>query len=88
MPVIIQYVDEHRAIQELLFSLLKCDQGTTGKELITGICEAIGLDFSLCRGQGYDGAGNMAAKEPLPLFVLIIPKSCIFIVLLTSLTSV
>lgn len=63
MPLIIRFVDEHREIQELFISFIKCDQGTTGEEvarLIKSTCQSVGLDFKLCRGQGYDGAGNMA----------------------------
>ena len=30
--------------------------------LIEATCHSLGLDMNLCRGQGYDGAGNMAGK--------------------------
>ena len=42
---------------------VECVGGTTGMllaELIEASCLSIGLDLNLCRGQGYDGAGNMA----------------------------
>lgn len=41
---------------------VECVGGTTGVllELIERNCPDIGLDMSLCRGQGYDGVGNMA----------------------------
>ena len=63
MPLIIRYVDEHREIQEMFIAFIKCDQGTRGEEiarLIKASCLSSCLNFNLCRGQGYDGAGNMA----------------------------
>ena len=83
MPIIVRYVDEHRVIQEIFISFVKCDQGTAGEkiaELITSTCEVNGLDFSLCRGQGYDGAGNMAgiAKGASTLIRSDYPKALYF----------
>ena len=42
---------------------VECVGGTTGvllAELIERYCLDISLDMNLCRGQGYDGVGNMA----------------------------
>ena len=66
MPLIIRFVDDHGQIQELFVCFVKCDQGTTGEQIaahIKNTCQSLGLDFKLCRGQGYDGAGNMAGKS-------------------------
>ena len=63
MPLIIRYVDKHLEIQESFMGFVECVGGTTGMllaELIEASCLSIGLDLNLCRGQGYDGAGNMA----------------------------
>ena len=63
MPIIIRYVNENREIQESFMAFVECNQGNTREQVATLIqrtCQTLGLDFSLCRGQGYDGAGNMA----------------------------
>ena len=62
MPLIIRYVDKHLEIQESFMRFVECECGTTGVllDLIERCCHDIGLDMNLCRGQGYDGAGNMA----------------------------
>ena len=63
MPLIVRYVDKHSSIVEAFLAFVECEYGTSGEQLATLIelsCESIGLDMSLCRGQGYDGAGNMA----------------------------
>ena len=59
IPLIIRYV----YIVESFLAFVECEYGTSGKQLATLIessCRGIGLDMSVCRGQGYDGAGNMA----------------------------
>lgn len=63
MPLIVRYVDKHSSIVEAFLAFVECEYGTSGEQLATLIesaCQNIGLDMSLCRGQGYDGAGNMA----------------------------
>ena len=63
MPLIIWYVNESHEIQESFMEFLECEHGTTGASIATLIenaCQSLGLDLSMCRGQGYDGAGNMA----------------------------
>ena len=56
-------MDAQSVVQEMFFSFLECDSGTKGEqiaELILKECSLMELDMTLCRGQGYDGAGNMA----------------------------
>ena len=51
-------------IQESFKGFVEFVGGITGEllaELIES-CLNIGLDMNLCRGQGYDGAGNMAGQ--------------------------
>lgn len=65
MPLIVRYVDEHSRIQESFLCFVECEHGTCGQQLATIIestCHSIGLDMTMCRGQGYDGAGNMAGS--------------------------
>ena len=63
MPLIIRYVDHEKQIQESFVEFIECAEGTTGAQLATLIenaCQNLGLDMSQCRGQGYDGAGNVS----------------------------
>ena len=65
MPLVIRYVNSRKVIQESFMAFIECEQGTTGEQmaiLIQDSCNTLGLDFSMCRGQGYDGAGNMAGS--------------------------
>ena len=44
-------------------AFIEYEQGTTGEQmamLIQDTCHKLNLDFIMCRGQGYDEAGNMA----------------------------
>ena len=44
---------------------IECTQGTSGRNLATAIekaCRSVNLDMSKLRGQGYDGAANMAGR--------------------------
>ena len=65
MSLVIRFVDENSAIRETFLSFLQCDDGLTGeaisKQIVNGV-ENLSIDMHLCRGQGYDGAGNMAGK--------------------------
>ena len=63
--VVIRYVDSSSEIQERFLEFVHCKDGMSGKAISEKILESLknhGLDISLCRGQGYDGAGNMAGK--------------------------
>jgi len=63
MPVIVRYVDKYASICEAFLMFVECTQGTSGRNLATTIeeaCKSVNLDIGKLRGQGYDGAANMA----------------------------
>ena len=65
LSIVIRYVDSSSEIQERFLEFVHCKDGMSGKAISEKILESLkshGLDISLCRGQGYDGAGNMAGK--------------------------
>ena len=65
MPLIMRYVDSHKHIVESFVCFIECEHGSSGSQLATLIetkCSNLGFDMTLCLGQGYDGAGNMAGK--------------------------
>ena len=52
-------------IREAFLAFFPCSQGPSGKAIAKQIITAVlifGLGMNLCRGQGYDGAGNMSGK--------------------------
>ena len=66
MPIVSRFVDSSDEIREEFISFVHCDTGTTGKALshkILSSLEELQLDLRMIRGQGYDGAGNMAGKN-------------------------
>ena len=63
LPLVLRFVDEAGAIREEFIEFILCESGTTGEALartITSALEGYSLDLAYLRGQGYDGAGNMA----------------------------
>ena len=65
MSLVIRFVDESSTNRESFLGFVRCSDDLSGKgisEKILASEEDHGLDMSLCRGQGYDGAGNMAGK--------------------------
>ena len=64
--MVIRFVDSTKTIREEFVGFYVCEIGTAGtaiKKLIVLIVKAIidlGLNMDDCRGQCYDGAGNMA----------------------------
>ena len=78
-----RYVDEHSSICESFLTFVECEHGTDGKQLamlIESTCNAIGLELNMCRGQGYDGAANMAGlcNGAAKLFQCTYPKAIYF----------
>ncbi|XP_014675618.1 PREDICTED: 52 kDa repressor of the inhibitor of the protein kinase-like [Priapulus caudatus] len=63
LAFVLRYVDSAETPQERLVDFVECSEGITGavlaKTMITRVA-SYGLDPSLIRGQGYDGAGNMS----------------------------
>ena len=65
MPVVIRYVNKCYEIQESFIGFVECECGTSGRDVATLIeesCHRFGLNMQSCRGQGYDGAGNMSGS--------------------------
>ena len=65
MAIVLRFVDKSAMIREAFLGFFHCNEGLTGREIANMIMKSIkdlGLDLRYCRGQGYDGAGNMAGK--------------------------
>ena len=63
LSLVIRYVDQNFNIREDFIAFLHCESGLTGLDLSQLVLEALenlGLSYKDCRGQGYDGAGNVA----------------------------
>ena len=66
MSFVIRFVDKSCQIREEFIQFLECESGTSGQELylkIVNVIRNLGLEIGNLRGQGYDGAGNMAGKK-------------------------
>ena len=65
MAFVIRFVDESALIREPFLEFFPYSQELSGnaiaKQTITAVL-TLGLDMNLCRGQGYDGAGNSLAS--------------------------
>ena len=66
LPLVLRYVNEPGKISEDIVDFILCDQGISGQalaDLIKDKLDHLGHDSKgKLRGQGYDGAGNMAGK--------------------------
>ena len=65
MPIVLRFVDNDDNIREAFLDFAACLEGTTGaalQEVILDHLERWNLDHTKLRGQGYDGAGNMAGR--------------------------
>ena len=65
IPIVIRFVDDSSVIRETFLGFSECNEGMSGEAISKEILETVadfGLDMNCCRGQGYDGAGNMAGK--------------------------
>ena len=65
LPLVLRFVDNENQIREEFIQFVLCDTGTTGEAIalnILGSLEKLALYPNKLRGQGYDGAGNMAGK--------------------------
>ena len=60
-----RYVDEALDIKERFVKFVYCRDGITGEAISTYLrteLRSLGLDLTKCRGQAYDGAGNMVGR--------------------------
>ena len=65
LSLVLRFVDSANNIREEFIGFYLCENGTTGEAVSNMIMKAIeeqGLSMNDCRGQSYDGAGNMAGK--------------------------
>ena len=65
LSLVLRYVDSSKNIREEFVGFYLCGEETTGnaiKELIINTVRDLGLTMDNCRGQSYDGAGNMAGR--------------------------
>lgn len=65
MAIVLRFVDKSAMVREVFLGFFHCNEGLSGREIANMIMKSIedlGLNLSYCRGQGYDGAGNMAGK--------------------------
>ena len=66
MPLVLRFVDSTNQVREEFVGFVICDSGTSGRALadkILSTLHELSLDVTMMRGQGYDGAGNMADKN-------------------------
>ncbi len=64
MVLAFRFVDSKREIREEFLPFLHCNAGTSGLAISDQILSAVrDLDMENCRGQGYDGIGNIAGKH-------------------------
>ena len=65
MSIALQFVNRNKAIREEFVGFHLCEEGTSGrtiKEMKETAVTDLGLSMDDCRGQCYDGAGNMARQ--------------------------
>ena len=64
MSLVLRFVDGSFTIREEFIGFLHCSEGLSGKALSSIILRKLNelkIDIAHCRGQGYDGAGAVAA---------------------------
>ena len=83
LSLVIRYVDQNFNIREDFIAFLHCESGLTGLDLSQLVLEALenlGLSYKDCRGQGYDGAGNVAGHlSGLSARILAINQKAIYV---------
>ena len=65
MSLVVRFVDTSASIREEFLGFVACKLGVSGEAIANTILDflrELGLSIDLCRGQGYDGAGNMAGR--------------------------
>ena len=65
LSVVSRFVDSDKNIREEFIGYFLCEEGTTGraiKNLIINAVSDLGWSMDDCRGQCYDGTGNMAGQ--------------------------
>ena len=65
MSLVVQFVDKTSTIREEFLGFVPCKLGLSGEAIANTILDELrqlNLPIHLCRGQGYNGAGNMAGR--------------------------
>ena len=65
MPLVLRYVDSPGVIREDFTKFVHCKSGISGAAISDSIkseIRSLGLTLDNCRGQGYDGVGDMAGR--------------------------
>lgn len=63
LPLVLRFVNKERNVREEFVGFYECEDGVTGQAIATLILKAVqelGLSMDFCKGQCYDGAGNMS----------------------------
>ena len=63
LSVVVRYVDSSKVIREAFLGFCHLSDGCTGLAIKNELLKEVkdfGLDMNLCRGQGYDGPGDVA----------------------------
>ena len=65
LSLVVRFVDSKHQIREEFLGFVPCKNGLSGEAIANTIQDFLrdrGLSIDDCRGQGYDGAGNMAGR--------------------------
>ena len=64
MSLVLRYMDSQGDITKKFIKFVHLKHGTSGQLIADAIKDELrhGLNSDQCRGQGYDGAGNMSGK--------------------------
>lgn len=66
LSIVIRFVDKSHTIREEFVGFHLCEEGTSGQAIkdliVNAVTTDLGLSMDDCRGQCYDGAGNMAGR--------------------------
>ena len=65
LSLVLRFVDQASYIREEFLGFLQCLNGTSGDaiaKLILEKLDVLSIELKNCRGQGYDGAGNMSGE--------------------------
>jgi hypothetical protein len=63
MSLVLRFVDTDMNIREEFIAFLHCKWGLSGAQLVLEALNDLTLSIEDCRGQGYDGAGSVAAHQ-------------------------
>ena len=83
MPIVLRFDGDDHEIREEFTTFVYCNKGVSGADICMSIKKELtelGLNFTMCKRQGFDGAGNVAAiynnaarlfqnEQPLATFV-------------------